>query len=477
MLQFRARKTLAAFTAAGALGIGAIAVPQLAVANFGTLSATTSVNVRVEPAMSAEIIGTLSAGEQVERRGDPKGDWTPITYKGQDAWMYTEYGSLGTTNSASQGTSTVNTAVNVRAGTSTLTTVLGTLNVGDTISVTGDPVGGWVPVSYQGRPGWVYGAYLSTNTSTDVAPVGNGADAAPTETPAPASEAPAAPEPEKSEEAAPSTSVATGTAYATTAVNVRSGPSTNDRVLTVLNTGQSIETRGSDQNGWTPVLWNGTDAWISSQYLTDDASSIDTGSGQTTTGYTTTAVNLRTGPSLEYQIIRVLDTNTELALTGVTQDGFSQVDIDGQKRWVSTAYISSSKTENVPQPQGLASTVNVNSSSGAAQQALQLALGQVGKPYVWGATGPDSFDCSGLMVWAYSQVGVSLPRVTWSQMSYGTGVSLSDAQPGDLIITSGGGHVGMYMGDGQMVHAGNPAVGVQITSVSYFSVVTVRRVA
>lgn len=446
MLNPGARKTLAAVVAVGALGIGAITVPQIALADFGTVSATTALNVRASPSTSARILGVLSSGEQVTRRGDPQGEWTPITYKGQDAWVYSEYVSLGSMNSAAGGTATATTAVNVRTGASTLTPVMGVLRTGESVSVTGSAVGGWVPVSYNGRSGYVYGAYLSTGTSTQAPPVATG-------------------------------STAVGTAYATTAVNVRIGPSTSHQVLTVLRTGQSIEVRGSDQGGWTPVLWNGADAWISSQYITTNASSVNSGATQTSTGYTTTDVNLRTGPGLDYRVLRVLGTNTELALTGVTQNGFSQVQIDGNLRWVSTTYISSSRTTAPAQNLGLASTVTTNNASSTAQAALQIALAQVGKPYVWGATGPNSFDCSGLMVYAYKQVGVYLPRVTWSQLSYGTGVSLADAQPGDLIITNGGGHVGMYVGNGKMVNAGDESTGVYVTNVSYFQVVTVRRVA
>ncbi|MCW2937165.1 MAG: NlpC/P60 family protein [Actinomycetia bacterium] len=92
--------------------------------------------------------------------------------------------------------------------------------------------------------------------------------------------------------------------------------------------------------------------------------------------------------------------------------------------------------------------------SGKAAEAVNWALKQLGKPYVWGAAGPETFDCSGLTMWAYGKVGVSLAHYTGSQWNAGTHVRLNQLQPGDLIFFySDLHHMGMYVGNGQMVHA------------------------
>lgn len=92
--------------------------------------------------------------------------------------------------------------------------------------------------------------------------------------------------------------------------------------------------------------------------------------------------------------------------------------------------------------------------SGKAAQALRLAMGKIGRPYVWGASGPTTFDCSGLTMWAYKQVGISLPHYTGSQWNAGTRISRSQLQPGDLVFFYGDlHHMGMYVGDGKMLHA------------------------
>ena len=89
---------------------------------------------------------------------------------------------------------------------------------------------------------------------------------------------------------------------------------------------------------------------------------------------------------------------------------------------------------------------------------VALALQHVGKPYVMGATGPNAFDCSGLVQYVYGQAGISLPRTSYAQGAAGTRVSAAQAQPGDIVYY--GGHVGIYAGNGMMIDAGNPSTGV-----------------
>lgn len=116
-------------------------------------------------------------------------------------------------------------------------------------------------------------------------------------------------------------------------------------------------------------------------------------------------------------------------------------------------------------------------SSSAAQAAMSYALAQVGKPYSWGASGPDSFDCSGLMQAAYASAGISLPRTTYAQVSAGTPVSTSALQPGDLVFFYGNEHVGMYIGNGKVVHAADYGIGVIISDLSSMTASAATRVA
>ena len=105
--------------------------------------------------------------------------------------------------------------------------------------------------------------------------------------------------------------------------------------------------------------------------------------------------------------------------------------------------------------------------SGRAGAAVSYALAQVGDAYVYGAAGPSAFDCSGLMMMAWAQAGVGLPHSSSAQMGSGTPVSQSALQPGDLVFYySPVSHVGMYIGNGMIVHAANPGSGVTTAPVN-----------
>lgn len=97
---------------------------------------------------------------------------------------------------------------------------------------------------------------------------------------------------------------------------------------------------------------------------------------------------------------------------------------------------------------------------------VTAARTRLGSPYAWGATGPDRFDCSGLVVWAYAQTGVSVPRTSQEQAAAGVPVARADLEPGDVIAYyPNASHVGIYTGAGQVIHAsttGRPLVEVPI---------------
>ncbi|WP_235997245.1 C40 family peptidase [Nocardiopsis coralli] len=98
--------------------------------------------------------------------------------------------------------------------------------------------------------------------------------------------------------------------------------------------------------------------------------------------------------------------------------------------------------------------------SGDVQAVLDFARDQIGKPYVWGGTGPDGYDCSGLTQAAWSQAGVDLPRTTFDQVNAGTQISRDEVEPGDLLFfydAASPSHVGIYSGNGQMIHGSNPS--------------------
>ncbi|MFF4101119.1 NlpC/P60 family protein [Streptomyces sp. NPDC001903] len=118
-------------------------------------------------------------------------------------------------------------------------------------------------------------------------------------------------------------------------------------------------------------------------------------------------------------------------------------------------------------PAGPRTTTPAPPSDGTrAARAVAFAYGAIGKPYVWGATGPGSFDCSGLTQAAWRSAGVSLPRTTYTQINAGQRVSRDQLAPGDLVFFySGVTHVGLYIGNGQMIHAPRPGSTVRVAPI------------
>ncbi|HBI6917743.1 TPA: C40 family peptidase [Clostridium perfringens] len=130
---------------------------------------------------------------------------------------------------------------------------------------------------------------------------------------------------------------------------------------------------------------------------------------------------------------------------------------------------SSSSASNGSSSSNSGSTV-APPSEGAASAVVSYAYQFIGRPYVFGATGPDTFDCSGFTSYVYrNAVGREITRTTYTQINQGRPVSRDQLQPGDLVFTNGVEHVGIYVGGGQMIHAARPGVGVIVGPIYNFS--------
>ncbi|MFF8276634.1 NlpC/P60 family protein [Streptomyces lateritius] len=122
---------------------------------------------------------------------------------------------------------------------------------------------------------------------------------------------------------------------------------------------------------------------------------------------------------------------------------------------------SGARADRAPEPRGPIAAPNAR-----AAEAISFARAQIGKPYVWGATGPSGYDCSGLTQASWRAAGVSLPRTTYTQINAGQRVPRSELAPGDLVFFySGISHVGLYIGGGQMIHAPRPGAPVRVAPI------------
>ncbi|GAA0250301.1 hypothetical protein GCM10008922_08430 [Faecalicatena contorta] len=202
-------------------------------------------------------------------------------------------------------------------------------------------------------------------------------------------------------------------------LNVRDGQSTEANILTRILAGQQYEVTGEAVNGWYPVYVNGTAGWVCGDYVSVEK---------------------------QYSYAESKDEENERI-----------------------AAEEAAKQQEVQE----AAAMQVQASSG--QAVIDYACQFIGNPYVWGGTSlTEGADCSGFVQSVYAHFGVSLPRTTWDMESIGTPVSLEEAIPGDIVLYDG--HVGLYMGDGNIVNAMNEADGIGICSATYTPIITIRRV-
>ncbi|MDU7718461.1 MAG: SH3 domain-containing protein [Cutibacterium avidum] len=329
------------------------------------------------------------------------------------------------------------TAVNIRSQAGVHGKILGVLERGQQLNQTGTPVNGWVPVAYRGHTAYVDHHYLSS----------------------------VAWRPSTSNPSASSSPV--GFAQATTYVNVRAGHSMQTTKVGMLSPGEKVGLTGRTSQGFSEVVYNGVHRWVASRYLSTTTVKPTPKPApkpaQTTTVYTTANLNLRNGASMSASVATTVSRGTALTTTGRTTGIWTQVNYHDHNLWASRTYLTTTNPAPKPKPRPAPSPSVSPSSARAA--IVNYAKAQVGKAYIWGGEGPNGFDCSGLVLKAYQQAGIYLPHYSGSQIARGHRISLDEIQPGDLLAKPGGGHIAIYVGNGQIVEAANPRAGVRLTSI------------
>ena len=356
--------------------------------------------------------------------------------------------NISTVEAASQ-IATVTENVNFRTGPSTSYSSITVISKGSSIEVLSTS-GNWVNAKYNGKTGYIYKDYVSNSTSTS-----------------------------NSETTQTKKYVNT-----TAGLNVRTGPSTSYAKIATLSYGQSVNVL-STSNGWSKINYNGSTGYVSSQYLqsTKPSSSSSSETSQTVKYVNTTSgLNMRTGPATSYAKITTIAYGQSVNVLS-TSNGWSKINYSGSTGYVSSQYLQSKKPSS-----SSSSNSGSTSVSSSASSVIAYAKTLLGKPYVWGAQGPNSFDCSGFTYYVFkNKAGIVLPRTSSAQSKYGTSVSWSNLKAGDLMFFDTNGanngqvsHVGLYIGNGQMIHASSSQRKIVITSVntSYYknAFVNARRV-
>ena len=254
-------------------------------------------------------------------------------------------------------------------------------------------------------------------------------------------------------------SVGVGTVNAD-ALRLRQSASTDSTILATASKGDSVIILENAGNNWYKVDYKSVQGYMSGEYLTV-ATTADAaiGYGKVSAGGST--LNMRSGAGTSYGVVSSLPDGTIVEIVGIN-NGWYKIQYGGK-----TGYVSSDYMVTVKDSVGSRSTAEAASSSAIGDQIVAYAKPFLGVPYVYGGNGPNCFDCSGFTKYVYAHFGVTLNRTATDQLANGTSVSKSQLQPGDLVFfrantTKPVSHVGIYIGNGQFIHASTNTYSVQI---------------
>lgn len=304
-------------------------------------------------------------------------------------------------------------------------------------------------------------------------------------------------------------------AQVTNYVNVRSLPSTDGEVVGKLYN-NSVGTFISEEDGWYQISSGSVTGYVKAEFCVtgDEAVEIAKAVGKRIATVTTQTLFVRREPTTESDVIGMLPLGEELIVLDDTE-GWAKVDVEEGLGWVSKDYISihgefvqaesreeeaarlakeaeeRRKANEAAAAAAASKAAEAKKAAQAAQNAQNYTVGEgsemgvavaeyalqfVGNPYVYGGTSlTKGADCSGFVMSVYANFGVKLPHSSASDRTQGYAVDgLENAQPGDLICYSG--HVALYIGDGQIVHASNKKVGIIVSKADYRTILAIRRI-
>ena len=246
---------------------------------------------------------------------------------------------------------------------------------------------------------------------------------------------------------------------------VRKKASSNGKIAGYYKKGTKV-TCYSKSGSWTKVKYGSSKYYVATKYLATSKPSTGSTSSSTYTRYVTaSSLAIRKKATTSSAKVGSYKKGTGITCYG-NSSGWTKVKYSGNYRYVSSSYLSSTKPST--------------SSVSKGQQVANYALKFVGNPYKWGGESlTNGADCSGYTMKVFQHFGYYLPHSSISQRSYGTSVSWSKKQVGDLICynaVNGVGHVGIYIGNNRVVHAGSTSTGIHTSTANYRSVNCVRRI-
>ncbi len=256
------------------------------------------------------------------------------------------------------------------------------------------------------------------------------------------------------------------------ALRMRAQADPNASILATAAKGDQVVVLEDAGGGWYKVDYHTVEGYMSADYL-DVAKTADVSIGYGLVRTDGTALNVRSGPGTDRELLFTLYNGQVVSITGLDA-GWYRIETDqGNTGYVSSDYMITCKDSFGSRGDGKGLTAG----GAIGEQIAAYAQQFLGRPYSWGANGPNAFDCSGFTKYVYSHFGYTLNRTASSQLSNGRAVSKSELQPGDLVFFYNGrvstpvSHVGIYVGGGQFIHASTNTYSVQFDSLSssYYS--------
>lgn len=237
-------------------------------------------------------------------------------------------------------------------------------------------------------------------------------------------------------------------------LNVRQAPTTASTVLGAVYSGEKIEVTDNDGE-WATILFNNNTAYVAQQYIIMDEPTYEKRM------VNASLLNIRSGSSVNHAVVGQASYGATVDLLETVDSEWSKISYNGITGYVASRYISSRATGNTTSRSGTRPWASDNSA------LIDYAKKYIGVPYVYGGTTPAGFDCSGYVQFVFSNFGVKLSRTTYTQVNEGVYVAKENLKMGDLVFFGTAGnvsHVGIYISDGNFIHASRPGDTVKINS-------------
>ncbi|MED0961772.1 SH3 domain-containing protein [Bacillus paramycoides] len=426
--------------------------------------------VRTGPSTSSSVSGRVYEGQTLNVIGEENG-WVKIKHNGQIGYVSGQFVSGVSSNNNNDNQTTVQPAsgnytvnvssLRVRTGPSTSHPTVGSVKKGQVVQVVGE-VQDWFKINYAGQTAYLSKDYVTKGGSNENVVQDNKQDQNNNVT------------------------VQTGGTYVVnaTSLRVRTGPATYHSVIGGVLNGTTLNVIGAE-NGWFKVNYQGKTGYVSSEFVkfvkggtvTPEQPKQPDQPGQGAIGdhyVNASALNVRSGEGTNYRVIGALPQGQKVQVISENY-GWSKINYNGQTGYIGTRFLSKTPVggavDNKPND-NQNNNNNTSNNSGDTSSILAYAKSMQGVPYVWGGTSANGVDCSGYIYHVFKKFGHNISRESvagyWSSLP-----KTSNPQPGDLIYfqntyKAGPSHMGIYLGGGSFIQAGDKGVAIVSLSNSYW---------